>query len=119
MACKVSRMASLPEVPRDEVTAALAARRELGVEFEAEIADSLADRIDRAIDARVDARLAERGVHQKKGDDGGVVWIALGSLGMGIPITAIAGGTAGLPGILAAWLGIAIINVAYIVGTRR
>lgn len=112
-------MTSTPGVPRDEVAAAVAARRELGPDLEPEIVDSLVDRIDRAIDARVAARLAEHSVGKKDGDGEDLTWVALGSLGMGIPITAIAGGTGGLLGILAAWLGIAIINVAYIVGTRR
>jgi branched-chain amino acid transport system permease protein len=40
--------------------AALAARQELGPDFEPEIIESFLDRLDHAIDARVDARVSER-----------------------------------------------------------
>ncbi|MQA84426.1 MAG: hypothetical protein GEV03_07350 [Streptosporangiales bacterium] len=111
-------MSSPAEVPRDEVAAALAARRELGPDFEPEVIDSLVDRIDRVIDARVQARLAESFEDSKKktADDDGAIWLALGSLGLGIPITAISGGTGGVWGIIAVWSGIAVVNLAYAIG---
>lgn len=111
-------MSTSSEVPRDDVAAALAARRELGAEYEAEVVDTLTDRIDKAIDARVDARLAQRGAREKEGGEG-AFWLALGSLGMGIPITGVAGGTGGLIGVLAAWIGIVLVNITYLVGSRR
>lgn len=40
-------------------------------------------------------------------------YLALASLGMGIPISAIAAGTAGLPGLLIAWIAIVAVNVVY------
>src|SRR4029077_1001819 len=48
-----------PELERDDLTAALGARRELGDEAEREVLESFLDRVGTAIDARVDQRLAE------------------------------------------------------------
>jgi hypothetical protein len=45
--------------------------------------------------------------------------MALGSLGIGVPLTAVAGGTVGSPGIFMVWAGISIVNVAYALGQRR
>lgn len=45
--------------------------------------------------------------------------LALLSMVMGIPISAIASGNAGLPGLLVAWIGIVLVNVVYAWGRRR
>ena len=39
--------------------------------------------------------------------------LALVSVALGIPLTAIGGGTAGLPGLLVVWTGIVLINFFY------
>lgn len=105
-----------PPIPRGELTAALHAREELGERLEDEVVDSFLDRVERAIDSRVDARLQGR-LPMRRGGSGetdvGGVWLALGSLGMGIPLTAIAASASHLPGIIAVWAGIAIVNSAY------
>jgi hypothetical protein len=106
-------------VPRDEAEAALAARRELGPEYEPAIVDSFVDRVDKAIDARVAEHLADRaGPGFSQPDRNGVLALSIVSLGCGIPITAIAGGTADLPGILVAWCGIAAVNLSYAFSSR-
>ena len=106
-------------VPREEAEAALAARHELGTEYEPAIVDSFLDRVDKAIDARVAEHVADRvpaGYTQP--DRNGVLALSIVSLGCGIPITAIAGGTADLAGILVAWAGIAAVNISYAVSAR-
>ena len=39
--------------------------------------------------------------------------LAIVSIALGIPLTAIASGTAGLPGLLVAWIGIVLVNIVY------
>ena len=39
--------------------------------------------------------------------------LAIVSLGVGVPLTAIGSGTAGLPGLLVVWIGIVLVNLAY------
>jgi hypothetical protein len=105
------------ELGRDDVKAALAARRELGPDYDDAVADALV--------ARVEAALEARGKTLSKADKGAkaaqerALGMALGSLGIGVPLTAIAGGITGLPGIVTAWAGIAVVNVAYAWGQRR
>jgi hypothetical protein len=114
-----------PESSRDDLQAAVAARRELGRDYEDAVLDSFLDRIDRSIAARVDARVAERvpavlqstGEQRAGGPDPGLV-LGATSVIAGIPITAIAGGTTGLGGIIIAWSGIAAVNVAQAWGRR-
>ena len=45
--------------------------------------------------------------------------LAIVSLGTGIPITAIAGGTGGIAGIVAVWAGIVGVNLAHALTGRR
>jgi hypothetical protein len=99
------------ELPRDELSAAIEARRELGQELEPQVIDGFLDRVGKAIDTRVDERLAKRGpaparppVH---------LAVPLGSIALGIPLTGAAGGTAGFAGILIVWLGLVLVNFAY------
>jgi hypothetical protein len=113
-----------PESPREDLQAAVAARRELGRDYEDAVLDSFLDRLDRSIAARVDARVAERvpAVLRNTGEargrsDAGLV-LGVTSLVTGIPITAIAGGTTGVDGILIAWVGISVVNLAHAWGRR-
>jgi hypothetical protein len=104
-----------PDIPRDEAEAVLETRRELGKEMEPAVVDAFVERVERAIDARVDARLAERGPQRTgKGDDSGMdLALPLASLGIAIPLTAVAGGTSGFLAILVVWIGIVAVNVAH------
>jgi hypothetical protein len=103
---------------REELEAALGARRELGADFESQVVEAFLARVEREIDARVDARLAERR-GAERADKNPAAGVALASIGMGIPITAIAGGTSGIPGILIVWIGIVLVNVAHALARRR
>lgn len=51
--------------------------------------------------------------------EGYPVGLAYASLGLGIPISAVAGGTAGVVGLVVAWAGIAAVNIAAVIGARR
>jgi hypothetical protein len=109
---------------KDELEATLQARRELGPAYDDALVESFLDRIEQQVQARVDQRLAERGGGRssKAQEDAGTRQFVLGiiSLGTGIPITAIAGGgDGGVAGVLVAWLGIASVNVAHALGSRR
>ena len=90
----------------------LGARRELGPELEPEVIDAFADRVERAIDARVDARLGQRGggAERPRTDRSSLV-LALGSLGVGIPITGI--GTEEPIVAIVGWIGIMAVNFAH------
>jgi hypothetical protein len=107
----------MSEIPREELSATLAARHELGPEYETALVDSLAERVEQVVQARVAAQqvaappppaqappMALTPAHR--------VAIAAISLGVAIPITAIAGDAAGVAGIAITWAGIAVINVA-------
>ena len=109
---------------RQEVEAHLETRRELGPAYEKEVVDAFADRIERVVEAR--ARELAQGTELGRRDvaDGGKRQLALGivSLALGIPITAVAGGVADVPGVLLSWLGIAAVNAAHafaVTGPRR
>jgi hypothetical protein len=107
---------STPGLPREGAAAALAARRELGAEMEPAVIESFVERVERAIDARVDARLADRrrrGAPAPRGSGFDELALPIVSLGVAIPLTAIAAGTGGLLAVLLAWIGIVAVNVAH------
>jgi Flp pilus assembly protein TadB len=104
------------ELPRDELEAAVEARRELGRERERDVVDSFLDRVEREIDARVDERIARRGggvPTQRTGSDWGFVLLAISSLGIGIAVTgaATAADDAWVAGV--AWIAIVLVNWLY------
>lgn len=104
-----------PELPRDDIQAAFEARRELGPEMEPAVVDAFVERMERAIEARVDARLAQRGSRrlppEKLGDP--ALMLAILSLGVAIPLTAISAATVGFLAVLIVWVGLVGINWAY------
>jgi hypothetical protein len=94
-------------VPRDELEAAIEARRELGAEMEPAIIDGFVERIER--------RLAERGTeseralkarrdHQKE--------MTLGAMAISIPLFIAAAIFTGLAGVIAVCAVLAVIAVA-------
>ncbi|WP_336206530.1 hypothetical protein [Nonomuraea sp. LPB2021202275-12-8] len=99
---------------REDLQATLAARRDLGPEYESALVDSLVERLDATIAARVHAELQMRGAvpPKQKSSGNAMIPIALGSMGIGIPLTAVAAGTAGVVGLMIAWVSIIVINVA-------
>ena len=100
-------MADEPLVPREDLQASIEARRELGLEHEPELIDSFVERIEQRLAKRPSSTPARRG-----GREGSFV-LALVSLGIGIPLTAIALSNGGLAALLVVWLGIVLVNLGY------
>lgn len=114
-------MCSMPDKRlRDDLQATLDARRDLGPEYETALIDSFVERLDATIAARVRSELHHQDPVRAKGrhPSAPMVPIVLGSLGIGVPLTAIAA-SAGGPGLLVAWLSIVVINVAAAVAIMR
>jgi hypothetical protein len=114
---------AVADLTPNEIAAALAARRELGPDYEDAIAASLAERLEREITTRVDAGLAARTVakQERRHSDSSSFGIAAVSLFCGIPITGIVAGTShgNVFAIMAAWTGIALVNMAHALGRRH
>lgn len=114
-----------PIATRQEVATALATREELGSSLEPEVIDAFIARIEAAVvtrvDQEVDARLRGRGsaVARAKQVREVALPVAICSLVFGIPLSAIAAGTTGLPGLIVAWAGIAGVNAAVNLGIKR
>jgi hypothetical protein len=98
------------ELPREELSVAIEARRELGAELEPHVIDGFLERVGKAIDERVDARLAKSVPADRGRAQMGLVLL---SLVFGIPLTGIGAGTTGLAGLVVVWLGIVLVNFAY------
>lgn len=108
---------------KKELDATLHARRELGDEYESALVDSFLEkveqRLDGAVDRRVRRQLAEqqmvvaRGARSPQGTDswGERFGFGIVSLVLAVPLSAIGGGVAHLPGLLVAWVGIVGVNV--------
>src|SRR3954464_14655933 len=116
---------SEPRVERDELIAALAARRELGAEHETAVIDAFVERLERSIDARVDREIERRLRHVPQQSGGGLgighIILALGSLGIGVGATGAAtgmGSASGLIVAIVAWVAIAAVNIAYATSSR-
>ena len=114
-----------PETRRD-VEAALAARRELGPEYEEQVAAGLAERIDELVAIRVAdqrAEVSERQLDREDERSSRTQRFVLGiiSLGAGIPITAISATNVhpGLLGIAVSWAGIVGVNAVATWSARR
>jgi hypothetical protein len=101
---------------RKDLEATLEARRELGPEFEPELVASFLDRLDGEMKDRLKT-LSKKQRESLREDTS--IPIAIGSFALGIPLSAIAGGQAGLPGLVTAWAGIAIVNIAHAWSHRR
>ncbi|WP_329367562.1 hypothetical protein [Streptomyces sp. NBC_01483] len=109
---------------KKELDATLHARRELGEEYESALVDSFLEkveqRLDGAVDRRVRRQLAERqmvvarGTRSPEGTSdswGERFGFGIVSLVLAVPLSAIGGSVAHLPGLLVAWAGIVGVNV--------
>lgn len=107
-----------PEGDRDDglakdLEAALETRRELDESYEPALVESFMERVDAAVEKRVEAELRAR---KQEGFDKELVYA---TMGMGIPITALAGIFGDVYGIAVAWAGIVGVNLAAAWGGRR
>lgn len=107
-----------PETRR-EVEAALATRAELGPDYDDHIAAGLADRIEqlaahRTAELRVQADTAAADRAEESSSRTQRFTLGIISLGVGVPITAIAATNVepGLLGVVVAWAGIVGVNLA-------
>jgi hypothetical protein len=119
-------MSTPDEETRRDVQAAMAARRELGLEYEEAIAAGLLDRVNqlalmRSAEIRREADRTEEVARAEKESRTHRFVLGIVSLGAGIPITAISGSVVdpGVLGIVIAWAGIVGVNVAAAIGARR
>jgi hypothetical protein len=103
----------------DEIQAAAETHRELPPEYQSAVIDSFLSKVDREIDARVDSRMAGYGHGRLRPDRPRTpAFFVLASLVFGIPLSAIAVAAgahpAGFWGLLVVWVGIVVIDLAYI-----
>ncbi|UNZ18982.1 hypothetical protein [Streptomyces sp. 891-h] len=116
-----------PELKK-ELDATLQTRRELGPEYENELLDSFLEkveqRLDNVVDKRVRRQLAEQQMVAARGGSvrpqpaphtdadglGARLGLAVASLVLAIPLTAIAVANAGLTGLVTCWAGIVAVN---------
>jgi hypothetical protein len=108
----------------EEIRAAAEVHNELGPGYRDAVIESFLDKVGREIDARVDARLAQQQAAQPSarsrhghGHSGSPIALAIGSMVLGIPLSAIAVAAgqhpAGFMGLVVVWIAIAAINIAY------
>ncbi|BCL20943.1 hypothetical protein GCM10017668_27860 [Streptomyces tuirus] len=108
---------------KKELDATLHARRELGEEYEPALIESFLEKLDQRIDGAVERRvrrqLAEQQMQAARDSRSPKVTDSWGerfgfgivSLVLAVPLSAIGGGVARLPGLLVAWAGIVGVNV--------
>ncbi|MFF4690307.1 hypothetical protein [Streptomyces sp. NPDC001307] len=108
---------------RKELDATLQARRELGEEYESALVDSFLEKVDQRIDGAVERRLrrtlAEQRMQVARGNRPGAgadSWaerfgLAVVSLVLAIPLSAIGAYNAGLSGLLISWGGVVGVNL--------
>jgi hypothetical protein len=93
-------------VPKDELTSAIEARQELGDEMEPAIIDAFVARIERRLadrDEQSESALQRKRNHQKE--------MVLGSMGISIPMLALAAIFTGLAGVIVVCVALVAIAV--------
>jgi small-conductance mechanosensitive channel len=94
-------------VPREELQAAIEARKEVGAEMEPAVIDAFVARIEQRLAERDEEReraLKRKREHQKE--------MVLGAMGISIPLLAIAAIFTGLAGVIAVCAALAVIAIA-------
>ncbi|WP_248963544.1 hypothetical protein [Sphaerisporangium perillae] len=104
-------------IQRDDVAAMLAARRELGTEYEDALADALVDRIGSSIDERIDAKLATHRPEPTRFTVSPAAAAVVSGLGMGGLFALI--GRSDLEFAAVLWLVLAVAAVAFLAGKWR
>jgi VIT1/CCC1 family predicted Fe2+/Mn2+ transporter len=94
-------------VSKDELQAAIEARKELGAEMEPVVIDAFVERIEQRLAER--ATESERSLKRKRDHQKEMV---LGAMGVSVPMLAIAAIFTGLAGVIAVCAALAVIAVA-------
>jgi hypothetical protein len=87
-----------------ELKAVVEARKELSPEHDEHLIAGFLEKIDREIDRRVDERVRQLAPRKPRASS-----LHPGTLGVCIPIVAIAGGIGHLPGLIAAFVALAFV----------
>ena len=101
----------------------MAARAELGPDYDDAIAAGLADRVEELVAYRTaelrhtDDAAKEDRADVRRGNSHRFV-LGIVSLGAGIPVSAISASYAELPGLMVAWAGIVGVNAVFAWGNR-
>lgn len=95
-----------PIVPREEARATLAARQELGSEFDEQLVDQFIARIEKRLDER-----QRKPARHERGK--GTFELAVVSMIFGIPLSGIGAGTSGLAGLFVVWAGLVLVNLVF------
>lgn len=112
---------------KKELDATLQTRKELGPEYEAELVESFLEKLDQSVDRRVRRQLAEQQMVVARGNSprpeqrpqgqsgfsdglGARLGLAVASLVLAIPLSAIAVVNAGQTGLLVSWGSIVAVN---------
>jgi hypothetical protein len=93
-------------VRRDELEAAIEARKELGAEMEPAVIDAFVERIERRLENRStesEQSLKRKREHQKE--------MVLGAMGISIPLMALAAIFTGLAGVIVVCAALAVIAI--------
>ncbi|GGV31665.1 hypothetical protein GCM10010182_64030 [Actinomadura cremea] len=107
-----------PRLPREDLAAALAARRELGPDYDDAFIETVVGRIEETLDARaahapVPRPRPARTPAPVTSDRDHSLALAVLSLLAAIPLSAITAINAGLPGLAFALTAIVLLNVTY------
>ena len=93
-------------IPREELEAAIDARKELGAEMEPAVIDAFVERIERRLEQRAgesEQVLKRKRAHQKE--------MVLGAMGLSIPLFALAAIFTGLAGVIVVCAALAVIAI--------
>jgi hypothetical protein len=94
---------------RRDLEATVEARRELGRDHEPELIHAFIERLEQRLGERTATKHPERSAQARHQQ----FVLALASIGMGIPITAITVGNEELAGLVVAWIGIVLVNLIF------
>jgi hypothetical protein len=118
---EISYDAPRPEAVHD-LNQTLLAQQQAGPVATEQLARDFLARVQRDIDEQVDMRVRQLvaagqlpapSAKQQKRQQDHAKEMLLGSLGIGVPLTLFAGAFGHLPGIIAVWVGLVLINIAW------
>lgn len=109
-----------PRVPREEIVAALAARRELGPEYDEAFVETIVDRIEESLTARQAAHEQSAPAHRPRAYGGlGDLALPAVSLVVAVPLGASAVVHSGNTALFFVLTAIVLINFAHALRRRR